>query len=436
MPRTDSIISRFPSFYQSEDRLNNLYQLVEVFGKQVDLAEEDLIRVMRAHWVNTANNEGSKGFDTVEKGDMDRIFALYVEALGGTSLLKQQGRRQGPDGLEDDKLYRERIKGLIRVLRDGASTKAGIIAIVAANLGIVGNSNEAVAARETIRIEEFLPTPAPLQQFQLAINEEFTVENPNAVDITPQVQILLKPSFQSGIVNPTLHNLSTGAIAQYVGTLQPGEQLTFLKDGTALLDGVPVELTAPSPILNPGFSNLRVEAGIGMPAGRFDQGRWNLARFEQAQIVTPGVFDQSEWNNAAFSDGFPMMEVDVSLVNYTPGTFMVRVPWDIPGYTELLDTLPDKPREQIRFIVNKVKAAGTFGVITYEKNFSETHEHADELTLANTMPLENHEHEELDFKVDTITTPYPGGLNHEMQDALVFSGVFDRTSFDSLNTFA
>ena len=413
-----------------------LYRLVSVFGAQADLAEEDLIQVMRSHWVNRANNEGSKGFDTAEKGDLDRIFALYVEALGGTSLLRQQGRREGPDGLIDDKLYRERIKGLIRVLRDGASTKAGIVAIVAANLGIVGDSDEAVAARQMIRVEEFLPQQAPTQTFQLALFQEFLVENPNYVQVTPQVGIRVKPGLPTGLVNPTLKNLQTGEFSRYNGTLQAGEELVFLTDGTALLDGLPVPLTGPSPQLNPGTSQLRIEAGMGMPAGRFDADRWDYARFDVAQVVVPGTFNQSYFDEAIFTDGSPIITVNIAMVSYTPGTFMVRIPWDIAGYTEQLDTLPDKPREQIRFIVNKVKAAGTFGVITYEKYFSEEHEHAAALTLADTMPMENHVHEELDFMVETVTTPYPGGLNHAMNDALVLNGMFDKTTFDSLNTFA
>ena len=179
MARTDSILSRLPGFFRSGDRLNTLYRLAEVFGQQVDVAEEDLFKVMRSHWVKTADNEDSKGFDTSEKGDLDSIFALYVEALGGTSLLKQAGRREGAEGIEDDKAYRDRIRGLISVLRSGASTKEGIIAIVAANLGIVDESEQAEAARKTIRVEEYLPEPYPNQLFERALFEEILADNPN-----------------------------------------------------------------------------------------------------------------------------------------------------------------------------------------------------------------------------------------------------------------
>ncbi|HRI59913.1 MAG TPA: hypothetical protein PK228_09320, partial [Saprospiraceae bacterium] len=134
------IIKHFPHFFRTDDTENLFYRFVEVFGSMLDDAENDLVRVMRSHWVDTADNEGSKGLDTNQKGDLDKIFALYIEALGGTSLLRQIDRRDGPEGLEDDAVYRERMKSLILILKEGASTRNGIIAIIAANLGIHGDS--------------------------------------------------------------------------------------------------------------------------------------------------------------------------------------------------------------------------------------------------------------------------------------------------------
>ncbi|MEM0995720.1 MAG: hypothetical protein AAGN35_01515 [Bacteroidota bacterium] len=436
MPRTDSILSRFPGFYRSGDRLNHLYRFIEVFGKQVDVAEEDLVRVMRSRWVNTANNAGSEGFDTSEKGDLDKVFALYLEALGGTSLLRQKGRRPDPEGLADDKGYRERILGLIRVLRDGASTKEGIIAIVAANLGIVGETEMAVKARQSIRVEEFLPESYPVQQFDRALYEEALVLNPNYVDLVPQVRIVIKPGLPTPLVKPTLVNLQTGEFARFEGTVQQGEELSFLTDGTALLEGLPVPITGSTPRLLPGYNKLIVGAAYGMPAGRFDQDRWDFARFDQPQLASPGQFDQAFFDQAVFTDGSPVVDIEVALMRFTPGTFMVRIPWDIEGYTENLDNSPDKPREKIRFIVDRVKAAGTFGAITYEKYFQERHEQNVALTLVDHLPVEEQEMAEENFTVSSIAQPYPGGLEHEMQDALSLEGRFDYTTFDSLNTFA
>src|SRR5262245_47227288 len=137
MSRTGQIVSRFPAFYRSGDTENLYYKFVGVFASMLDDAEEELLRVMKTHWVKTADNEGSTGFDATEKGDLDRMHALYLESLGRTAPLKQGKRRTGDEGRIDDELYHTRILGLIQVLKNGASTRAGIIDIVAANLGIV-----------------------------------------------------------------------------------------------------------------------------------------------------------------------------------------------------------------------------------------------------------------------------------------------------------
>jgi hypothetical protein len=435
MARTESIISRLPGFYQSGEWRNNLYRLVDVIGAQVDIAEEDLIRVMRSHWVNTANNEGSKGFNTSEKGDMDKIFALYLEALGGTSLLKQVGRRTGDEGLEDDKIYRDRIKGLINILRDGASTKQGIIAIVAANLGIVGDSKEADAARQTIRIEEFLPELAPSQVFNVPLYQEIEVLNTNNVEIVPQVNIKVTVNLPTPLINPTLVNLETGEFARYEGSMLQSQELIFLTDGTATLGGLPIPLVGRTPKIGPRFTKMRFEAGYGMPEGQFDEDLFDFARFEIPQVSIPGMFDESRFDQSVFTE-FNVVEMRFATTHYTPGTFNVRIPWDIPGYSEVLETLSDKPRYQIAYIVEKVKAAGTFSVITYEKYFKEEQPQEDALTIQDFMPLENHVHEEFRFNVASISTPYPSGVEHEHTDSLTLEGVFDWTGFDSLNTFA
>ena len=119
MGRTSSITNRLPDFYKSGEGESVLHRFIDIFGRTLDQAELDLLKVMRAHWVDTADNEDSRGFNTAQKGDLDKIFSLYLENLGGTSQLKQTERRDGPEGLEDDARYRERIKGLINVLKSG-----------------------------------------------------------------------------------------------------------------------------------------------------------------------------------------------------------------------------------------------------------------------------------------------------------------------------
>ena len=87
---------------------------------------------------------------------------------------------------------------------------------------------------------------------------------------------------------------------------------------------------------------------------------------------------------------------------------------------------------------SKVKAAGVFAAIAYEKSFKEEHELEDRFHgIIKQQPfVEEHDLEEGKFSIGGIHTPYTGGVAHEMSDALITSGVFDYTRFDSLNTFA
>jgi len=426
MGKTESIIRRFPDFYQTEDTASLLYQFVDVFGQTLNQAEIDLLKVMRAHWVDTADNEGSQGFDTAQKGDLDKIFSLYLENLGGTSQLKQVNRRSGPDGLIDDAHYRERIKGLIQVLKGGASTKEGIITIVAANLGIVGDDEAAAAARQTIRIVEFLPQPFPVDFGELALSETIVVENPNVVAVNPEIRIRALADLPVPLFNPRLINPATGQFGQYQGTISAGDVLSFFPDSSAMLNGVPVPLEGGTPSLPPGSSTWRFEAIPGLSKGRFDQDRFNFATFEKDRLEPVGEFTEK------------VVQLAMTLPKLTPGAFTVRIPWDIPGYTDKFDEFGDHPRNQIKFIVNKVKAAGVFAEIAYEKRFGEIHQAADSLAMSGErQPLtEDQGLEERNFDIGSTQTPYPGGLEHELADSLITRGVFDMTTFDSLNTFA
>lgn len=438
MPRVNSILSRLPSFYQSKEWENVLHRFASVFGAMADGAEEDLIRVMRSHWVNSADNAPGEGRGLEARGDLDKVLGLYVEALGGTSLLKQRNRREGADGLQDDAIYRNRIKGLIQVLRSGASTKEGIMAIVAANLGIVGEGEEVEKARNSIRIEEFLPQAAPPQIFPAAIFQEFIVQNPNPVDSTPAYRIEMLPTLGVPLINPGIRNLSNGGFVQFSGTLVLGDLLSFFPDGTATLNGQPAAISGAIPPLLPGSNQVRIEGKVGFPQGRFDETAFDISFFDEASVRVFARFDEPDtvFDTAAFASTDPAVNVTVQATKLTPGAFTVRIPWDIPGFTEQLDELADKPREQIKGIVEKVKAAGVLSVIAYEKYFTEDHEIETSLGLKAQWLPEDQEMEEIDFNIGSNYQPYPGGINHEMTDSLTLSGVFDRTGFDSLNTFA
>ena len=524
MSRSRSIISRFPHFFQSQDRENLFYRLMGVFGTLMDEAEQDLIRVMQAHWVNTANNEGSEGFAAANKGDLDKIFTLYLESLGGTALLKQRGRPEEDDrvyqselkallarlarlekarvvgkiqdpiieplneaeilfelqsvanssdekqeqlqalhddivakGLAKDALmarlqieadpdvfYRERIKGLIQVLMRGASTREGIIDIVAANLGVVGDSPAAKAAKDLIRIEEYLPEILSTATYTLSVFEEFEVENPNVIPIKPEVRLRVKDDFYAPLVKVRILNINTGESFGYDGSLvslplssqspPESDHLLFLNNDTALLNGAVVPFTGQIPFVPPGKSQWRFEVEVDLDPGRFgdlteDRSHFDFALFDNDPLET---YHRVPLQNLGFPFDYPAIELEWIFQKLHPGSFRLIVPWDIPGYTERFAEFADDPRDKIKFIVDRVKAAGVLAIIAYEKRFFEDHATSTSLKLISERTVAHEITEE--FDISSIQKPEPE--EQELSDELILSGVFDRTTFGSLNTFA
>ena len=571
MSRTTQIVSRFPGFYRSGDSENLFYQYIRVFASMLDEAEEDLLGVMRTHWVNTASNEGSKGFDATEKGDLDKILALYLESLGGTALLKQGTRREGAEGKADDALYRTRILGLIQVLKNGASTRAGIIDIVAANLGIVPDLPYAAAAHDNIRIIEFLPqTVSSDAPVLISLYNDIAVNNLSPLPAIPEVRLEFQDSLPAPLLNPRITNPLTGDSIRYNGTVTPGDSLYFLSDSTGLFRGQPF-VPEGSLTLAPGPSTLRLEAEVGVPEGRFETAFFDYSQFDIPTVRAAGIFDAAHFDASIFTYTVNVAQLEVRYNRLFPGSFMVSIPWDIPGFSAnislnqhsldrlavfglpqtLLDALSDStvlnkefetkeafftaigplvetqavaieltrenvsqlnlfglpaalvakalalldpvagmahydrledffaglaplkdaekkalygalgtllkagsplelilreslftdkfarfnisPRGQIKAIVDRVKAAGVYAVIAFEKRFFEDQQLAEQLGLALKETPYDQEMTESNFDIASTQTT---SEQQEMSDFFSAAGVFDYTRFNTLNVFA
>lgn len=636
--KTLNIASRFPHFYDTQNSESLLYQFINVFGQILEQAENDLMAVMRAHHIDTATNEDSQGFTGKRKGDLDKIFTLYLETLGGTSQLIQISDRFGVGSLKninslvkqletntnpvsqylrshftqhtqdilsryqttqlkfhkdsfknlpqlaisilvaqtplsqyiknqldepsqkllnlydgrdpvspdlqellilllnqrltdpylyhknkayfqslplletvkqlianpanpEDRLrlnrllleaaypqlihpskipskgevehalvqelnrfleaynpqdlaldsnqlitenrlllestypneleksyapYRERLKGIIAILRQGAATRQGILDLVAANLGILGTSDAAIAAKNQIRLEEFASEITWVRppntsfnirnyRYSLSLFEEFIAASPNPqaseieflLEVTPDLPV-------KELYNPKIVHLDTGEFVCYEGSVKPGDLLLFRKD-TVLVNGKPYHLKNPTPSL---------------PR---DSSRW---RFE-AQLIQPnpvGLFDQQKFNFSTLSFAETAVYLEGRVYKLNPGIFEVTIPWDIPGYTDKFAEADDHPRNQITNIINHVKAAGVLAIINYEKIFQEQHDTQIQLTIERSPFLEDQStQDELNFI--GLKTPYPKGIHHELSDHFLTTGVFDYARFDCGNRF-
>ncbi|HEV3050787.1 MAG TPA: hypothetical protein VGX50_10780, partial [Longimicrobium sp.] len=198
-----------------------------------------------------------------------------------------------------------------------------------------------------------------------------------------------------------------------------------LAGGTVLLNGVvPGQaLTGRVPPLPPGSSTWRFRADVVVPdtpAGR----ALPVARFEGAG----GLFDR-----AVLASGEPAVELEVAAGHYHPGTFTVRIPYDIPGFTEQFDAV-DHPRDQIRGLVRRVKAAGVEARVAYWHRFAEDHGPGEALGVRVAGGLLFDTHATADAL--SAASRRSGREDQGALDALVLSGVFEMTRFDSLNSFA
>jgi len=326
--------------------------------------------------------------------------------------------------------YRERLLGLIQVLRRGASTRRGIVDVVAANLGILGDDREARAARELIQIVEYAPERMTFYAGQVEFWGQVQVHNPNPDPASEaEFRLTVMPGPPAELANLRITSVDAGESVEWPGRLKTGDKLT-LRGGTVLLNGIapPETLSRPVPAVPPGDSLWRFDADVVVRGAeaRLDKA-WPVGRFD-GQSGTEGMFDR-----AALAPSGPIVELEVASERTTPGTFTVAIPWNIPGFTDRFEP-QDHPRDQILGLVRRVKAAGVEARVSYHERFREEHVVEVALRLIARGRLLAEAQEMTDRW--SAETRQRGHEDHDAADALVLSGVFDHTRLDSLNGFA
>jgi hypothetical protein len=401
-------------------------------------------------------------------------------------------------------VYRKRLERLIDVLKSGASTKEGIVKIVAANLGMSTDDSQEIKPWESylfdipITLEPSLSkltVPAELQQvfrekglilaFGTTIVLEksqqcwlltdasqgqvyrilkkngtlkvyrqlirvieffpelvfrkgdtihphislFNVQNPNAVPAIPaiQIKILDKRNNSEGSLSPltniALKNLTNNQSIKYEASLNINEILLILPDGSAMVNGVTIPkppLVGTMPSLPLGQSQWSIEADIGNPQVTFDRTLFDFSLFEKTENNPITSKQQAK----SYS-----LEVTFSFYQVTPGGFTVKIPWQIPGYSDRFDESLDHPRHQIQSLIEKVKASGICAKIAYEQQFQEDHQIQEKLLFQGKGKFsEDH----------NITDEFDGRSQQslrseqEMSDTFLTSAVFDYTYFDTI----
>lgn len=325
--------------------------------------------------------------------------------------------------------YRERLLGLIQVLRRGASTRRGIVDVVAANLGILGDDREARAARELIRIVEYAPERMTFFAGPVEFWGEVRVRNPNPAPAEAEIHLTVLPGPPAELANVRITARDTEESVEWPGRLKAGDRLT-LRGGTVLLNGIapPETLSRPVPPVPPGDSLWRFDADVVVRGAeaRLDAA-WPVGRLGEKQGVLAGL------DRSVLAPSGPIVQLEVASEKTTPGTFTVAIPWNIPGFTDRFEPR-DHPRDQILGLVRKVKAAGVEARVSYHERFREDHaiDVALQLVVRGRLLAQVHD---MDDAWNALTRQR-GRETHDTADALVLSGVFDYTGFDSLNSFA
>lgn len=218
------------------------------------------------------------------------------------------------------------------------------------------DSRVEVLPLRTIEVEEFPPAAAETHATKHA-GERLTIENRGA----SEMDFTLSIRAPRGAWAPGFANLRDGWIVRALVALAPGESISFVRDELGNLaasitgsDGaarpVPADLlfvgalalgsgaAARALILPLGPTELILLEGL---AARFDAARFDEDRFAGPPLLVEGRFDLVRFAPAVpakdpaaplfapVAPGSPL-EVEARWIEYRPGSFVVRLPRDLP----------------------------------------------------------------------------------------------------------
>jgi len=113
--KTERILGYLPGTFRPGPRPSALEAVAGAFGDELEWAENSLVAVMRAHWVDQADRDA----ELID--DLARLAALY-------------GLAPRPD--EDVEEFRAHLKRYVRTFLDGTVTVQGILRVAAEALGL------------------------------------------------------------------------------------------------------------------------------------------------------------------------------------------------------------------------------------------------------------------------------------------------------------
>lgn len=270
LERTKRIAGRLPEFYRTWDPDSVIYKVIDAVGRALSEEQKSVFRVMRTHWVDTANGS-----------DLDRLGALF------------ELRRFAGEGDDD---YRGRIKSALGQFKGGgtpASVKtlmADFLSVDPADLEISENPLRSVSVEK-----------------RMSGGQSWVLGSMSVEEASPVIAMTLLGEGDV-VLNPGLRNLDSGDRVGFTGTLRAGQRLV-MSEGSATLDGEDVSASVSA---SPAFPKLA-------PGGT----RWV---YEEAITAKIGHLDGSSFDSFIFAVPVPDAVVSFEWSGRQPSTFTLSIP--------------------------------------------------------------------------------------------------------------
>lgn len=288
------IRERLPSYYKAWTEKSVISQFIEAFGKNLSETEKDLFRIMRGHWI-----------DTAEGVDLDRLAAI-------NNVHRQPG--------ENDMTFRRRVKRAIQEYKGGGT----VAALQTAIKGLFG------PLAGSVEIVEFPPTPISIS-VDVTSGDTWKATSLGIEDSSPKITLTVETK-GAEVRDPQVISLEQGQTTGISGLLKSGDEL-FLTGNKAFLSGT--ELSG------------QVK-GEKVPNILRKGSEWQYKEFLHGKL---GVFDTGTFDESFFATPLPTVRVRFDWVTKKSSTVQVKIPRSVLERTGIKD-------QEVTRALNAIKAVG------------------------------------------------------------------------------
>ena len=268
MNKAEKIIERLPRFYKAWDKDSLMFSLISACSNQLDQSEGEVVNLIRAHWVDSAQGT-----------DLDRLGVIV-----GSKRIRAEG----------DGRYRARLKRAVKEYKGGGTVPA----ILEAIRGLIGARDP-----EDIKIIENPPTPMSAD-FCVMAGATWKARSESMAEAIPTITLTVEE--EGEVSDPIISNLDTGESVKYNGIMKSGQELMLGPDG-AELDGKDV------------MRNISKEGGLVLLR---TGSTWKYSESLSAML---GVFDSSKFDEHAFTTGIPFVTIRFEWTSLLPAAFEVQI---------------------------------------------------------------------------------------------------------------